>query len=200
MRRRWLAVAMVVVAAPCVVVGGLWAWAFLLKPIIAPYESTEDAWGQSAEFRVNCGDIRVRWLGVKYKERRLPTHERAALLDLAAQRPRVPNCWVPIAPRLDGVFQMDYRMVFAWVEAAPVIANYALYDLADWLKATSGEYSGSVSGNVLSSRLLERGKDGSWRVRPGWQDDWLVKDFLIQMGIELGPGDPMGTPQTRHAG
>jgi hypothetical protein len=168
-----------VISVPVAVLGGIWLWGAVVRPLVRPYRAGETPWGYTVEMRANTGDLRFKWLGMTYRQQNLPADTRDQLYALASRWPWVPDRWVRVADGAANSFQEQYSMIPAWEEVSPAIAGAAQWALASWLEASHGEVGGE--GEILSKFLLERTETGEWVVRPDWQEDVRVQDFLHQM-------------------
>jgi len=167
-RRTWIRLA--ITATVCV-----GAFAFVCGPT-------------SGEIRIDTGDLRYCWRGVPLEYRRMPEPERSSLFALASRHPAVPAQWATCVryPKSytnnpDFEYRGYYREVAIWAEVDPMIARWAMEDVADHIekRATRNFYS------VLSFRVVDQGK-----VNPDWRDMEAVKDYCLQHGYVPPPPPP----------
>src|SRR5256885_1750755 len=92
----------------------------------------------SATVRLDCGDVRYKFLGITTSEIRLPEHERSDLIAIAKTSSKLSPEWIWIehggTHNPDRMCADFYRQAAAWTKVDPTITRLLLEDSADYIR------------------------------------------------------------------
>jgi len=84
-----------------------------------------------------------------------------------------------------------YRKATAWIAVDPHLARMIANDIANYVRNT-GVRQGLPDSFGMLAFVLDMDNKGSWHVKPGWQQDEMVMDYLQRKGYSLPATKPAG--------
>lgn len=152
--------------------------------------------GPSAEIRLDTGDLRYLYWGIPFQYRWMPEPARSQLIVLSAGSNTLKPEWHSCATRVgsnnaDGMCQGFYRKATAWIAVDPHLARMIANDIANYVRNT-GVRQGLPDSFGMLAFVLDMDNKGSWHVKPGWQQDEMVMDYLQRKGYSLPATKPAG--------
>ncbi len=100
----------------------------------------------TAEIRLDCGDLRRCFLGLKVTTHAMPEPMRSQLLSLADETSIPKNTWcrcatfpLPSSNRSHFMCQEFYKWVVPWIENDHELSRLMLEDIAGYVQRTKGE-------------------------------------------------------------
>lgn len=143
----------------------------------------------TAEIRLDCGDLRRCFLGLKVPTHAMPEPMRSQLLSLAEETSIPGNTWcrcatfpLPSSNRSHFMCQEFYKWVVPWIENDRELSRLMLEDIAGYVQRTKGERD-LPSSVVLSPvpGIYESDNQNvivPYKVRKDWRESAWLKMVL----------------------
>ena len=160
----------------------------VLAPILLP--SIASTGPSSVEIRLDTGDLRYYWFGIKGRVEPMPEPYRSRLLALSAIPPAVREKWVTcgVVPHdnqhnPEGFYESSYVKVAEWAERDEKLARLLLLDLIEGTKKSS--LSNEIRAPLYEAISVIRYEEFRGDSFKGWRDDPEVRRYCGDRGYVL---------------